>query len=198
MVPDNPDTVAVMDGEAVVYNSLSVDMFGFREQFSPGAFRESLGTRDIVALIDHQSSRIIGRQTAKTLRIVDTPEALKASIDIPNTSYGNDCVVSVRRRDQAGMSFVFDEIEDTWEFKKDGTILRTVQKAELYEVTITGFPAYPATSIGLRSTDSINPLYQPTLTLLERARSTVEKSTPEADWIDDRYRLLLRLAETSL
>ena len=188
-----PDTIAVMDGRAVVYNSLSVDMWGFREKFLPGTFAECLSRSgcDLRALVDHQSAKILGRQSAGTLRIADGPEALAVEMDIPDVSYGRDAVVSVRRRDIPGMSFSFDEQEDTWDFNDDSTIVRTVRKADIFEVTVTGFPAYPATSVDVRS------FYRSTIERFEQVKRTVPRATAENDWLDDRLRLLWRLHAAS-
>jgi hypothetical protein len=192
-VTDRPGTIAEFFGDAVVYNSRSLEMFGFHEQFSTGAFTECLARADcdLRALVDHDSAKLLGRQTAGTLRIVDTAAALRAEIDVPDVSYARDAMVSIRRRDMSGMSFSFDEQEDTWAFNEDGSILRTVRKADIYEVTITGFPAYPATTVDVRS------YYQTSISRLEEVKKGAGRSTPEGDWLDDRIRLLWRLHEAA-
>lgn len=192
-VTDKPGTIAELNGRAVVYQSLSVEMFGFREMFSPGAFTECLARADtdLRALVDHQSQKILGRQSAGTLRITDTAGALLAAIDVPDVSYGRDAVVSVKRRDIGGMSFSFDEQEDTWEFNADKSIIRTVRKADIYEVTITAFPAYPETSVDVRS------YYRDVITRLGQTRKSTNPATPERDWHDDQIRLAWRLHEAA-
>jgi HK97 family phage prohead protease len=138
-------------GRAVVYNSLSEDLCGFREIIKPGAFTEALKTADLRALIDHNSRLILGRQTAGTLRVVDGPDGLDVAIDLPDTSYSRDLLVSLDREDITGMSFLFDCIEDEWLTDKDGQTIRTVIKALIHEVSVVTFPAYPDTSVALRS-----------------------------------------------
>jgi Escherichia/Staphylococcus phage prohead protease len=193
-VTDKPGTIAEMNGQAVVYRSLSVEMFGFREKFEPRTFAECLARTgcDLRALVDHNSSLLLGRQSAGTLRIFDTDTALGSSIDVPDVSYGRDVVVSVKRRDMTGMSFSFDEQEDTWEFNEDGTIVRTVRKADIYEVTVTGFPAYPETSVDVRSH------YRATIERFEEIKRTTAPATPERSWLDDHIRLAWRLHEASI
>ena len=169
-------------------------MFGFREKFEPRTFAECL-TRtgcDLRALVGHDPSLILGRQSAGTLRIFDTDTALGSSIDVPDVSYGRDTVVSVKRRDVTGMSFSFDEQEDTWEFNEDGTIVRTVRKADIYEVTVTAFPAYPETSIDVRT------YYRSAIDRFEQIRRGTDPATQERDCMDDRIRLAWRLHEATL
>jgi hypothetical protein len=190
-ITDRPGTIAEFFGDAVVYNSRSLEMFGFHEQFSPGVFAECLARADcdLRALVDHDSAKLLGRQSAGTLRLTDTAAALETLIDVPDVSYARDALVSIRRRDMSGMSFSFDEQEDTWAFNEDGTILRTVRKADIYEVTVTAFPAYPATTVDARS------YYQSNIERLEGIRRGTAAATPERDWLDDQIRLMWRRHE---
>ena len=90
------------------------------------------------------------------------------------------------------MSFLFDEEDDTWDFNGDGSILRTVRTADIFEVTVTAFPAYPATSVGVRNH------YRSTIDRFEAIRRNhTVPATPERDWLDDRLRLLWRLHEAA-
>jgi hypothetical protein len=192
-ITGQPGTIAEFVGDAVVYNSRSLEMFGFHEQFSPGAFRECLDRAgcDLRALVDHDPSKLLGRQSSGTLTITDGPDTLHALINVPDVSYARDALVSIRRRDISGMSFSFDEIEDTWAFNEDGSILRTVRKADIYEVTITGFPAYPATTVDARS------YYKSNIDRLEEVKRGTAAATEQRDWLDDRLRLLWRLHEAA-
>jgi phage head maturation protease len=58
---------------------------------------------------------------------------------------------SVDRGDVDQMSFGFLVNEEEWEHKKDGTSIRTLKDVELIEVSAVTFPAYPDTTIALRS-----------------------------------------------
>ena len=61
---------------------------------------------------------------------------------------GRDLLVSVERGDISGMSFGFLPLEETWDFEKE-PVLRQIQKAELFEITVTSIPAYPESSVEL-------------------------------------------------
>lgn len=61
---------------------------------------------------------------------------------------------SVKRGDIRGMSFAFSTRSDRWTFAKDGEKepdLRELLDIDLREVSIVAFPAYPDTSVAVRS-----------------------------------------------
>ncbi|SUB98527.1 phage prohead protease, HK97 family [Pasteurella testudinis] len=55
-------------------------------------------------------------------------------------------LVSVERGDISGMSFGFRTLSDSWDFEQE-PMLRTVNRAELVEITITSIPAIRKTSV---------------------------------------------------
>jgi HK97 family phage prohead protease len=122
---------------------------GFREIITPQAIDRTLREGiDVRALVDHDSSKIIGRLSAGTLRIRKERRGLAVEIDVANTTTGRDILESVSRGDVTGMSFQFETIDDTWELV-DGTPLRTVTDMRVPEVSIVTFPAYPATDVSV-------------------------------------------------
>lgn len=142
-------------GTAVVYSQRSQMLggaYGFTESISPGAFTDSLGSADLVMLADHDASKVLGRQSAGTLEVTDGPNGLDVCCESPDTSYARDLLVSLARRDICGMSFGFVVEEDIWSMGPDGkTPHRTVTRAEIVEVSVVTFPAYPQTSAAARS-----------------------------------------------
>src|SRR5262245_2558056 len=95
-------------GYAAVFESLSEDLGGFRERIRPDAFTRSLQEgADVRALVDHDPSRVLGRNKAGTLRLRTDTRGLLVEIDPPNTTAGRDIVESIRRGDVDGMSFAF-------------------------------------------------------------------------------------------
>lgn len=141
-----------ISGYAAVFNSMSGDLGGFREQILPGAFRDAISEgREILALLHHDPSRPIGRRSAGTLRLVEDERGLAVEIVPGDTTYGRDALEMVRRKDIKGMSFRFRNAVSTWE-KVGGERIRTISRVpEVPEVTLTAIPAYEATSAEVRS-----------------------------------------------
>jgi hypothetical protein len=142
-------------GYAAVFNSLSENLGGFREIIKPGAFKKSL-TNDVRALIDHESGKVLGRSKAGTLRMVEDDKGLRVEIDPPDTTIARDLLESMRRGDIDQMSFGFFVKSDNWR-KQDGENIRELEEVDLFDVSIVTFPAYPATSVHVRSlTEDVN------------------------------------------
>lgn len=145
----------VIRGYAIVFNSLSEDLGGFREIVSPEAVKRTLSEGiDLRAFVDHDSARIIGRLSAGTLRVKPDGHGLAIEIDPPDTTVGRDTVVSLRRRDVTGMSFSFRTLEDKWNLKTDPPT-RTLLDMRVHEVSVVSMPAYPETSVAVRALKSM-------------------------------------------
>jgi hypothetical protein len=141
-------------GTAIVFDSLSVDLGGFREKIAPAAVDRTLTEGlDVRALADHDSGKILGRSTAGTLTLAKQDAGLQVHIAAdPEISYVRDLLRSVERGDLTGMSFAFRAIDTAWDWEADPPI-RTVLDMTIYEVSVVAFPAYAATdvSVALRS-----------------------------------------------
>lgn len=150
---ERADKTPVLVGYAAVFGKRSVDLGGFTEEVAPGAFSESIRSDDVVAVVDHDPSMILGRTSAKTLALSEDDNGLRMEIDLPDTSAGRDIRVSVKRGDVRGASFKFRTITDSWE-TRDGMAHRTLIKAKLYDVGPVTFPAYPDTQVAMRSLET--------------------------------------------
>lgn len=139
-------------GYAAVFNS-ETDIGGyFREVIAPGAFRDTL-SGDVRALIDHNSGRVIGRTTAGTLRLSEDSTGLACEIDLPETTDAQDLATLIERGDISGMSFGFEVTKQTWD--ETGPVpVRTIEAVNLFEVSVVAFPAYPDTTIAMRSLEA--------------------------------------------
>jgi uncharacterized protein len=137
-------------GYAAVFNS-QADIYGcWTEVIAPGSFERSLRENDVVALYHHDGGRVLGRKSAETLRIREDAKGLAVEIDLPDTSDGRDLAVLIERGDVSGMSFGFITRKQEWDETVDPP-KRTILDVDLREVTITAFPAYADTEVGLRS-----------------------------------------------
>ena len=141
-------------GYAAVFGPLSEDLGGFRERVAPGAFDASLeDDTDIRALVDHDTSKVIGRRSSGTLRVATDERGLRVEIDLPNTTYANDLRELMARGDVSQMSFAFLVQPDgeKWERDEKGLRIRTLTNVQLIETSVVTIPAYPDTVAALRS-----------------------------------------------
>lgn len=147
-------------GYAAVFDAPSRDLGGFVEYVRPGAFKRSLSSgADVVALVAHDARLILGRRGAGTLTLSEDGKGLAFDVELPPTSAARDLLVSVERRDVAGASFAFTTPKggDRWTFAKDGPAKRELLDVDLLDITVTGLPAYPDTSVARRSLDAATP-----------------------------------------
>jgi uncharacterized protein len=126
----------------------------FTETIQSGAFRSSLAAnKDILALVDHDSTRVLARTRSKTLRLSEDSTGLQFDLDLPATSYANDTLALVERGDAGGMSFAFVAIDEKWD--GDHRELRSIDLREIS--VVSGWPAYPSTVVSARSRSAIFP-----------------------------------------
>jgi hypothetical protein len=141
-------------GHAAVFNSLSEDLGGFREQILPGAFAEAITTDDVRALFNHDPNFVLGRNRSKTLRMSEDARGLAIEIILPDTPTVNDLVVApIERGDVSQMSFAFAAKPGGQDWAKDdeGRVIRTLKKVRLFDVSPVTYPAYQQTDIAVRS-----------------------------------------------
>lgn len=120
----------------------------FRERIARGAFTRSLGEgRDVLALADHDASKVLARTRSGTLVLRESERGLEYSLTLPDTTVGNDLRALAARGDLGGVSFGFRCIRDSWE-----GATRTLHDVQLDEISVvSAWPAYPDTTVALRS-----------------------------------------------
>lgn len=149
----------MMQGMAALYNVKSEEMMTpkgvkFREIISPGFFTNALKNGDIRCLVNHESRLVLGRTTSGTLRLSETQSGLAYETDLPETSYSRDLQISIARGDITQNSFGFITAKDSWDIV-NGEVIRTlIECKELKDVSPVTFPAYPETTVAMRSMDS--------------------------------------------
>ena len=100
-------------GHAVVFDTLSADLGGFRETIAPSAVDRTLVEEiDTRALWNHDPAAVLGRRSSQTLRLLKDAHGLRVEIDVPRTALGNDVLELVKRGDVSGMSFAFSVVPD--------------------------------------------------------------------------------------
>lgn len=140
-------------GYAAVFDKRSHDLGSFREVIHKNAFDKTLSKNlSVMGLLNHDSNLVLGRTTSGTMKVSVDDVGLKYEIDPPNTSYANDLLVSMRRKDIDGSSFAFYALEESWSVdKKTNENIRTILEAELLDCSVVTNGAYPDASSQCRS-----------------------------------------------
>ena len=140
-----------IEGYFAVFNSNYQIFDDLSESVAPGAFDDTLGD-DIRALINHDSSLVLGRNTAHTLDLRQDEHGLWGSITInPNDQDAMNLYARVQRGDVDQCSFGFDILSEDYDVREDGSVHWTIRKVRLYEVSVCTFPAYEETNVKARS-----------------------------------------------
>lgn len=141
-----------ISGHAAVFNQLSEDLGGYREKIQPGAFADTIKGGDVRALWNHDPNFILARTKSGTLRLAEDNTGLKIDADLPDTTFARDLLKSIDRGDVDQMSFGFMVLPDgsSWRME-EGTLVRTLLKVELFDVSPVTFPAYPQTDVSARA-----------------------------------------------
>ena len=145
---DNGDLY--ISGYFAVFNSIYEICPGATESIEPTAFDGALQD-DIRALINHDSTLVLGRTKAGTLALRVDEKGLWGEIKInPKDQDAMNLYERVKRGDVDQCSFGFDILEEGYVEKGD-TVHWTIMKVRLYEVSVVTFPAYEDTSVTARS-----------------------------------------------
>ena len=156
VVETRADGRPVVTGYAVRYNTLSVDLGGFREQILPGAFDKVLnrqrGKGDVVALFNHDPNQLLGRTSSGTLELASDEKGLRYTVSLPNTELGRMISEMVARRDLRGSSFAFtvDQKGESWAPGEDGKPRRSIREVSgLFDVSVVTHPAYSSSTVAV-------------------------------------------------
>ena len=122
------------------------------ETIARGAFASTLVDGDIRALINHDTSLVIGRTTANTLTLAEDEKGLYGEILInPNDTDALNIYERVKRGDVSQCSFGFDILNEETEFIENSDAIHwTIKAVKLYEVSVVTFPAYEETYVSAR------------------------------------------------
>lgn len=130
----------------------------YRERIAPGAFTRTLREMpDVVMLLDHDTGRVLGRVSAGTLALREDRIGLWFSVEIDeSTPEGQTALGTVGRQDVKGCSFGFGVRSEAWQDdNSDRLPLRILEDVDLYECTLTAFPAYQSTSASIVGRSSL-------------------------------------------
>ena len=141
-----------IEGYAIVFNSLSNDLGGFREIIEQGAITDELiKNSDILCLMNHDIKKgVLARsyQGRGSLKLDIDEHGLHYSFEAPKTALGDEVLEGIRRGDIAKCSFAFVCGEDNWTKDENGEYIRHVKKInKLYDVSLVYHPAYDETEV---------------------------------------------------
>lgn len=142
----------------------------FREKIATGTFAKTITESDIHALVDHESSKVLGRSRGAaggTLSLSEDSTGLEFEVgELPDTTTGRDIAELVERQDVDGCSFGFRTVADEWVYERpddapsqeedeaQGVAIeawRTLKEVRLFDVGPVSFPAYPETTAEVRA-----------------------------------------------
>lgn len=126
---------------------------GTYEKIAIGAFDNSIKNNDIRCLFNHDSGFVLGRTASKTLEVKADEHGLWGRVKInADDRQAMDIYARVERGDISGCSFGFEPVSENWQ-DRENDVLWTVVEADVREVSICTFPAYPQTEIQARQKD---------------------------------------------
>jgi hypothetical protein len=149
---------AAMFNRATTINSWEGN---FKETIAPGAFSRSLKNSGdkVKILFNHGMDPSIGdKPLGRATVIREDQKGLYVEVPLSRTSYNDDLIALLDDGALDGMSFRFSVPSggDTWEYPTKGLPTRTLTEVKLLELGPVTFPAYQATSAGVRSRDEFS------------------------------------------
>lgn len=124
-------------GVALSYGDVAHARLG-PERFLPGSFG-AIGKLDVIANLQHERSKPLGRSQGGGLELRDSEQALEITLELPATTDGNDALELVNRKVLRGFSIEFAPKRES---RVDG--VRVIESAILSGIGLVDRPAYPA------------------------------------------------------
>lgn len=123
------------------------------ETIEPGAF-DGQTTEDVRALVNHDTTLVLGRTTAGTLELRQDEKGLWGRIKINRADQdAMNLYERVKRGDVSQCSFGFDITEQDVEYNDSEPTVWRIRKVKLYEVSVVTFPAYEDTGVEARKAE---------------------------------------------
>lgn len=168
----------------IPYNSRSQYMGYFYEIIEPTAFNKTLSDGyDVKALVDHDSSKVLGRIKNGSLRLESKEDGLYAECDLPDTSYARDVYELIKNGYCNTMSFGFRIIDQDYTTDDAGIEVHKLREVALQEISWgVAFPAYTESDSSARSIRGIN--IEQLNTILEKEELSDSDKTHLQETID--------------
>lgn len=134
----------------------------FREKITRGAFNDAISRGfDIDFLAEHDQKLILASTRNGSLSLTEDDRGLYMEARIAKTSYGRDYYELIKEGILRNMSFGFSNIKDAWKRAADGIYERTIEKLDLFEVSVVKNPAYAQSAIAARGIDLVEEVIIP-------------------------------------
>lgn len=141
----------IISGYFIVFNSETELYEGCFEEIAPESF-DNVDLSDVRALIDHETSKVLGRTKSGTLTLSVDTKGVYGEIKVnENDTEAMNLYSRVQRGDVDQCSFGFNILDEAMETRDDGSYKFTIKAIELFEVSVVTFPAYADTAVEARS-----------------------------------------------
>lgn len=141
-----------IEGYFAVFNSNYDLGWGMSESIAPGAFTDTIAD-DIRALVNHDTTLVLGRTSAHTLEVRQDEHGLWGKVTVnPNDQDAMNLYARVKRGDVNQCSIGFDILDEETEYRGED-VHWTIKSVKLYEISACTFPAYTETAISARAKD---------------------------------------------
>ena len=142
-----------IEGYFSVFNREYQICNGIVETVDPKTFDETLHD-DIRALVNHDTTLVLGRTTVGTLTLKVDQRGLWGRITINQQDQDAlNLYNRVARGDVSQCSFGFEILDEEMVERPDGVTEFRLLKVKLYEVSVVTFPAYEDTAVVARKRD---------------------------------------------
>jgi HK97 family phage prohead protease len=152
---------------------------------APGSFSKTLKDRGdkVKVLFNHGFDPSIGdKPLGKPQVMREDKRGLYVEVPLDDTSYNRDLVASLRSGALDGMSFRFSVVREDVDDSADMPV-RTLREVKLYEFGPVTFPAYEATTAGVRAREAYQAwrATHPTIEISDESDADPEVTSDESN-----------------
>lgn len=149
---DDGTNTQTIQGYAIMFDTLSVDLGGFTEVIKPTAL-DGVDLSDVKLVYAHEKNQILARASAGNLQTKVDSKGLFFIATLADTTRARDVYADIEAGNLKGMSFTYNikPNGDTWTRDINGQLLHTVNQIyQVSELTVTAYPAFDDTSVELK------------------------------------------------
>ena len=154
------------------------------ERIMPGAFQDVLASKpDVRVLRNHNACNLLGRTQAGTASVyTDGRGNLCYACTPGNTQIARDTIAQLQRGDLSGSSFAFTISQECFREEPGLGIVEILAVRNLFDVGPVTYPAYAATTAGVRSGAHLRVLARYEAWEREQAAKYKSYDKPQTTW----------------